>query len=78
MTLCISHVYILSHSLIQSGISPLYEASQEGHPEVVDILLKNGADPNLATPVWRLVSSFHFCVHCSIVLLLLELPACTA
>lgn len=28
-------------------------ASQEGHTDVVDVLLKNGADSNLATKVWN-------------------------
>ena len=35
----------------QNGASPLYVASQEGHTEVVDMLLSSGADPNLATKV---------------------------
>lgn len=41
---------IFSYSL-QDGLSPLYAASHEDHIEVVNILLKNGADPNLATKV---------------------------
>ena len=54
-----------SYSLtVQDGGSPLYVASQEGHSDVVDILLKAGADVHLATTeVWytvvlELVSSF--------------------
>lgn len=35
----------------QNGCSPLYVASQEGHIEVVDTLLKSGANPNQATTV---------------------------
>ena len=46
----------------QNGASPLYAASQEGHTEVVDTLLENGADPNLATTVCTLL----WCVHCPI------------
>ena len=39
-----------SYSLtLQDGVSPLYAASQEGHSDVVDILLKAGADLHLAT-----------------------------
>ena len=39
-----------SYSLtVQDGGSPLYVASQEGHSDVVDILLKAGADVHLAT-----------------------------
>ena len=54
-----------SYSLtVQDGGSPLYAASQEGHSDVVDILLKAGADVHQATTkVWytvvlELVSSF--------------------
>ena len=45
------------HIFIQNGCSPLYAASQGDHVEVVDILLKNGADHNLACNVWRPVCS---------------------
>jgi len=45
---------------MQNGASPLYVASQEGHAEVVDMLLSSGADPNLATKVCTLL----WCVHC--------------
>ena len=54
-----------SYSLtLQDGGSPLYVASQEGHSDVVDILLEAGADVHQATTkVWytvvlELVSSF--------------------
>jgi len=40
----------------QNGISPLYVASQEGQTEVVDSLLKNGADPNHTTTVWNIAA----------------------
>ena len=33
---------------VQDGFSPLYFASQEGHTDVVDILVKAGADVNQA------------------------------
>ena len=39
-------------------MSPLYVASQEGCTEVVDTLLKSGADPNLTAIVRRLVHFF--------------------
>ena len=42
-------------SSVQSGASPLYFACQKGHIDVVDTLLKGGADPNLACTVWGLV-----------------------
>ena len=34
---------------VQDGLSSLYVASQEGHTEVVDVLVKAGADVNQAT-----------------------------
>lgn len=55
----IKHSYA-SPSTMQDGISPLYAASKEGHAEVVDTLLKSGADPNLVTMVWILVC-LHLC-----------------
>lgn len=36
---------------LQNGQGPLFSASQEGHTEVVDILLKHGANPNIVTTV---------------------------
>ena len=38
-------------SFLQNGFTPLYMASQEGHVEVVRLLVANRADPNLATDV---------------------------
>ena len=46
-------LYNVVFSTAQDGISPLYVASQEGQTEVVDSLLKNGADPNHTTMVWN-------------------------
>ena len=57
-----AHEHSITSSTTQSGISPIYVASMFGNTEVVDTLLKYGADPNLATKVWRLVL-FIF-VHC--------------
>ena len=52
---------VLFLSTVQNGISPLYAASKEGHTDVVDILLKSGANPNLPTLVQEVVCSFsHF------------------
>ena len=42
---------LTSFSALQDGGTPLYMASQEGHVSIVDILLRNGADPNLAETV---------------------------
>ena len=35
----------------QDGISPLYVASQEGHTEIVDLLVRAGADVHQAAKV---------------------------
>ena len=43
---CIVKEYIFP---IQNGFSPLYFASQNGHTDVVDILLRKGADVNQTT-----------------------------
>ena len=45
------HVCSSLLSTLQHGLPPLYVASQEGHTEVVDSLLKSGADPNMACMV---------------------------
>ena len=37
----------------QTGGTPLYIASEKGHSDVVNILIKNRADINLARNVWR-------------------------
>ena len=37
--------YILP--LTQDGVTPLYIASQKGHSDVMNILIRNGADINL-------------------------------
>ena len=42
---------------LQDGVSPLYIASGEGHTDVVDILIKAGADIYQATTK---VCVFHF------------------
>ena len=34
---------------VQNGFSPLYMASEYGHTEIVDLLVRAGADVNQAT-----------------------------
>lgn len=46
----VDHCAIAS-STVQSGFSPLYAACEKDHSEVVDTLLKSGADPNLTSKV---------------------------
>ena len=41
---------------LQNGSSPLFIASQEGHSEVVDVLVKNGADINQPMNVGRVLT----------------------
>ena len=38
---------------LRNGASPLFIASQEGHSEVVDVLVKNGAHINQPSNVGR-------------------------
>ena len=48
-----SSLHVIIIPLTQDGITPLYVASQNGHSDVVNILIRNGADINLAHNVWR-------------------------
>lgn len=48
-------MYMNTTLSLQDGFSPLYVASEYGHKEIVDILLNNKADPNMATMVGSLV-----------------------
>ena len=46
--------YFISYPVFstkQNGFTPLYNASDKGHTSTVEVLLRNGADPNLATTV---------------------------
>ena len=36
---------------LQDGTTPLFIASQQGHSDVVNILIRNGADVNMAKEV---------------------------
>ena len=75
------------HSYEQGGVSPLHTASEEGHTEIVDTLLRRGADPNLATMVlgygdwcmclFHLLRGLNWCSVC-IVLSLLKVKTPTA
>lgn len=47
-------LYGISNSFVQDGISALHAASEEGHSEVVDILLRSEADLSLVTLVGNL------------------------
>ena len=42
---------VIMYTVPQVGISPVYVASQEGHTDVVDILLRSGADVHQTTKV---------------------------
>ena len=55
----VSQECLMSHLTVQDGLSALYVASQEGHTEVVDVLVKAGADVNQAcTKVCEHISYF--------------------
>ena len=60
----IVNLYVLNNynilsSTAQDGISPLYIASQNGHTQTVELLLREGADPNLTDKVCGLVWSLY-------------------
>ena len=52
-------------SVIQEGATPLYIASQKGHTDVVDYLIRAGASINLAARVWRLHYTMQ-CIQCTL------------
>ena len=57
-TVLLVYIYLymlLAIPLTQIGTTPLFIASQEGHSDVVNILIRNGADINLARNVWRYI-----------------------
>ena len=51
-----------SELYIQDGLSPLYVASHEGHTDVVDILLRKGADVNQTTTD-EVCTTINLCVY---------------
>ena len=53
-----SYDNVLMCFTVQAGVSPLYVASQNGHTDVVDLLVRAGADVHLATS-----EVYHFSVH---------------
>ena len=61
--------YNILSSTGQDGASPLYIASQNGHTQIVELLLRKGADPNLTRTVCVLVWSLYL-LHVLLTLLL--------
>ena len=53
LTICLS-----LHSHSQDGATALNIASQNGHTSAVDVLLRNGADPNIARVVSVSITNF--------------------
>lgn len=58
----------------QVGYTPLHQAAQQGHVQVVSLLLKNQASPNAVTNVrclsmvflcFHVIFLFFFCYKCS-------------
>ena len=52
-------------SVIQDGATPLYVASQFGHTDVVDTLIRAGVSVNQACMVWRLLY-YNDCMWCEL------------
>ena len=62
-----SLTYAHTHNIIhtQFGGTPLWDASNEGHTDVVDYLIRAGASINLACTVWRLHYTMQ-CIQCTL------------
>ena len=59
-------VYTILSFTVQDGASPLCMASQNGHTDTVDLLLKAGADVHKARKVFRpvhMLTNHHLCSH---------------
>ena len=60
-------MHIILSLAVQGGVSPLYMASKNGHTEIVDLLVRAGADVNQANKVRivlvPLVSVCHMCTY---------------
>ena len=71
-----NYVYIvLCHSL-QNGATPLILASQEGHKDIVEVLLNHGAEVDLPDKVSVCVS-YHYLVDQLSVILEYVPPVCS-
>ena len=51
-----NYVYIVLHHSLQYGDTPLIAASQEGHKDIVEVLLNHGAEVDLPNMVSVCVS----------------------
>ena len=50
--------------LLQDKETPLHKASRGGHPEVADLLIRNGAAINAINDVsWHIIGIFSFTKH---------------
>lgn len=61
---------------IQNGISPLYVASQEGHTDIVDLLLKAGADTHQAEMVLHATCIYIHVVHTHLIYIIMSSCVC--
>ena len=58
---------MIMHTVPQGGFSPLYAASQEGHTDIVDILLRSGADVHQTIIKVRIYAVISLIYACSLV-----------
>ena len=54
-----NYVYIVLYHSLQDGATPLILASQEGHKDIVEVLLNHGAEVDLPNKVSVCVSCSH-------------------
>ena len=56
LLIVMNYVFIVLYHSLQDGITPLILASQEGHKDIVEVLLNHGAEVDLPNKVSVCVS----------------------
>ena len=71
-----NYVYIVLYHSLQDGYTPLIAASQEGHKDIVEVLLNHGAKVDLPNKVSVCVSYYYLVDQLSVILEYV-LPVCS-
>ena len=58
-----NYVYIVLYHSLQNGTTPLIAASQNGHKDIVEVLLNHGAEVDLPNKVGVCISCSHLNFH---------------